>query len=98
LVGSLALDALARLRADVALIGASGLHPADGATTTELLEASIKHQWIQKSGRACLLADASKWRQPAPIRFAAWGEFQEFFTDTRPPPAFHRKTPRIILP
>lgn len=98
LVGSIALDALARLRADVALIGASGLHPADGASTTELLEASIKQQWIQKSGRVCLLADASKWRQPAAIRFADWGEFQEFFTDTRPPPAFHRKTLGIILP
>ena len=98
LVGSLALDALDRLRADVALIGASGLHPRDGVSTTEPLEAAIKRQWIKKSRRACLLADASKWRQPAAIRFAAWSDFDDFYTDAKPPSALPCKTLHLFLP
>lgn len=97
LVGGLAIDALGHLRADVALIGASGLHPVDGAGTTELLETAIKREWIRRAPRRCLLADATKWHQTTAVCFADWNEFTEFFTDKTPPAAFKRKVPKLIL-
>ncbi len=98
LVGDLALSALGRLRADVALIGASGLHFQDGAGTTELLETAVKRDWIARSARTILLADASKWAQATLICFAGWKEFDEFYTDKKPPAHFRRKGLKIICP
>jgi len=97
LVGALAIDSLCQLRADIALIGASGLHPDDGAGTTELLETAIKREWIRRGKRICLLADASKWNQTTAIRFAEWNEFSEFFTDKAPPASFKSKRLKPII-
>lgn len=96
LVGTLAISALDRLRADVALLGASGLHAHDGVGTTELLETAVKREWIARSERTILLADASKWEQTTLVCFARWEEFDEFYTDKKPP--FRVKTPKIICP
>jgi DeoR family fructose operon transcriptional repressor len=87
LVGSLAMDWLRQLRFDLVFLGASALDVTAGASTTELLEASIKREVIARARRAILLADHSKWRQRAPIRFAAWNAFADFVTDQRPSPA-----------
>jgi DeoR family fructose operon transcriptional repressor len=84
LVGTLAIDWMSHLKFDYALIGASGLEARDGASTTEELEATIKKEAIERSQRALLLADASKWDHPAAVRFAAWKEFDMFVTDARP--------------
>ena len=97
LVGDLALSSIGRLRADVSLIGASGLHPTEGAGTTELLETAIKREWISRSTRRLLLADASKWNQSTAVRFADWAEFTEFYTDQAPPRTFRKGALKIIL-
>ena len=97
LVGTLALDALAQLRADVALIGASGLDPVDGPATTEALETAVKREWIRRSKSAWLLVDATKWHQNAAIRFADWNEFACLFTDQRPPAPIKCRTLKTIL-
>lgn len=96
LVGDLALAALDRLRADVALIGASGLHADDGVGTTELLETAVKREWLARSRRKVLLADASKWSQTTLVSFARWDEFDEFYTDKKPP--FRRSGLKIHHP
>ena len=96
LVGGLAMDALRQLRADVALIGASGLHPSDGAGTTELLETAIKREWIRRAKRVCLLADSSKWQQHTAIQFAVWNDFTEFYTDEAPPADFTNKALKVV--
>ncbi|MCX6968946.1 MAG: DeoR/GlpR family DNA-binding transcription regulator [Verrucomicrobia bacterium] len=98
LVGDLALSALGRLRADVALIGASGLHFHDGAGTTELLETAVKREWISRSHRTVLLADASKWSRTTLVSFAGWEDFDEFYTDKKPPLPFRRSGLKIIYP
>lgn len=97
LVGDLALAALSRLRADVALIGASGLHNRDGAGTTEPLETAVKREWILRSHRTILLADASKWLQATLVSFANWADFDEFHTDKKPPVPFRRKGLKIVV-
>jgi DeoR family fructose operon transcriptional repressor len=98
LVGDLALSALGRLRADVALIGASGLHVQDGAGATELLETAVKREWIARSHRTVLLADASKWAQTTLVSFAGWEDFDEFYTDKKPSVPFRRSGLKIIYP
>jgi len=84
LVGALAMDWMRHLEFDYALIGASGVEPRDGASTTEVLEAAIKKEAIERSGRALLLADASKWDHPAAVQFAGWDKFDGFITDAKP--------------
>ncbi|MFO1523743.1 MAG: hypothetical protein U1G05_17285 [Kiritimatiellia bacterium] len=39
-----------------------------------------------------------KWRQPAAIRFAAWSDFDDFYTDAKPPSALPCKTLHLFLP
>ena len=84
LVGGLAMDWLHHVRFDFALLGASGLDFADGASTTELSEAAVKKAALARAGRAVLLADAAKWDHPASIGFAPWADFDDWVTDYRP--------------
>lgn len=97
LVGSLTTASLVHLRADIALIGASGLDLESGPGTTELLEKEIKSGWLARSRRRILLCDATKWASAATICFAEWDEFTDFITDKRPPVKFCPKTPTIHL-
>lgn len=97
LIGDLAMTSLSRLRADVALIGASALHLEDGAGTTELTETEIKRQWIARSRRTVLLADATKWSEHTMVSFAAWPDFDEFFTDRKPPGRLPGNSARVVL-
>jgi len=97
LVGDLARAATANLRVDISLIGASGLHPLDGAGTTELMETAIKRAWLSRATRSCLLADASKWHQITAVRFAEWSEFAEFYTDKAPPAGFRKGKLKVII-
>jgi DeoR/GlpR family transcriptional regulator of sugar metabolism len=81
LVGALALSWLGHLRADWAFIGASGLSETDGASTTELNEAAVKQAMIERATQRVLVADASKWDQPATTCFAPWETFTHWVTD-----------------
>lgn len=98
LVGALALDALAHLRADIALIGTSGMDPDDGATTTEAMESAVKREWIRRAKFSWLLADATKWQERAASHFAGWAEFACLFTDRRPPEPIPCSSLKILLP
>jgi DeoR/GlpR family transcriptional regulator of sugar metabolism len=91
LVGALALDWLEHLRADWAFVGASGLSEEDGASTFELSEAAIKQAMIRRAERRILMADSSKWQQPATIRFASWQDFDTWVTDEQFPAPLARR-------
>jgi DeoR family fructose operon transcriptional repressor len=86
LVGGGALGGFDRLRADVALISASGLD-ATGASTTELSEAEVKTALLARSQRRLLLADSSKWNVPSTVVFAAWKDWDLWLTDRALPAA-----------
>ena len=87
LVGPVALEWLNRVTFDAAFLGTSGIEPANGPTSTELTEAGVKSAVIGKARRVILLADATKWAQPADIRFADWRQIRDFFTDRPLTPA-----------
>lgn len=82
-VGPLALTWLGKLRFDVAFIAASGLD-ADGPSTTEMLEASVKRAAMDRARSSTLLADLSKWDEPAELCFAEWGRFDRWVVDAKP--------------
>lgn len=84
LVGAGALEWVKRIKIDVAFLGASGIDPAEGPTTTELSEAGLKGAIVAKARRVAVLADASKWGRPATIRYADWAQVHDLFTDHTP--------------
>lgn len=81
LVGGLTMHWLRNLNFDVAFIGASGISATEGASTTELTEATIKRECAARSRRTVLLADATKWERPVAVKFADWSCFKDFVTD-----------------
>jgi DeoR family fructose operon transcriptional repressor len=85
LTGAATLGALTEIKADIAFVGASGLDPAEGCSTTELSEASMKQALLARASRKVLLADHSKWGQPSTVRFAQWKEIDEWVTDGKLP-------------
>ena len=91
MVGALALDWLRHLRFDYAVLGASGLHPEDGALTTESLEAGVKQMVIERSKQSILAADSDKLNQSASVRIADWSAFDVWVCDAAVPSALRRK-------
>jgi DeoR family fructose operon transcriptional repressor len=87
LTGASGLAALELLRTEWALVGASGLHPAEGCSTTELSEAEMKKMALARADRRVLLADQSKWKCCSTVKFADWSDFDFWVTDHVPPPA-----------
>ena len=84
MTGGSALRTLELLRADWALIGASGLDPMEGCYTTELSEAEIKREALARASHKVLLADFSKWEHVSTVRFAAWNDFNHWISDKIP--------------
>jgi DeoR/GlpR family transcriptional regulator of sugar metabolism len=87
LTGGVALGALNSIHADIAFIGASGIEPDWGCSTTDLSETEMKRALLARSTRKILLADLTKWRNPSTIRFAPWQEFSDWIVDKAPPRA-----------
>ncbi len=84
LTGSLALAWLEGLRFDAAVIGASGLDPAGGPSTTEVQEAGVKVEAMRRARLKILVAHADKWSRPAAVTFSPWRSFHHFVTNRNP--------------
>jgi len=84
LTGGAALGALDSIHADMGFVGASGLDPASGCSTTELSEAEMKKAILARASRRILLADHTKWKSPSTIHFAGWKMFHDWITDKPP--------------
>jgi DeoR/GlpR family transcriptional regulator of sugar metabolism len=84
LTGAFAQDWLDGLRFDAAVIGASGLESAGGASTTEMDEAGVKTATLRRARLRILVAHADKWNRPAAFRFAPWTSFHHLVTDKNP--------------
>jgi DeoR/GlpR family transcriptional regulator of sugar metabolism len=84
LIGGPALGVLNSVHADIAFVGASGLDPGWGCSTTDLSETEMKQAILARSARKILLADFTKWKNPSTIRFAPWKEFDDWIVDKLP--------------
>ena len=83
LTGAFGLEWMAHLHFDLAVIGASGLHSEEGASTTSLEEAAMKQAAMQRSQINVLVCDAKKWNKPETVRFAVWKDFNCWITDRK---------------
>ncbi|MBD5381840.1 DeoR/GlpR family DNA-binding transcription regulator [Clavibacter sepedonicus] len=83
-VGPATLGQLARLRPDIAFIGANGIHAEFGLSTPDEEEAAVKTALTRGSRRAVALVDASKAGEEALVGFAALGDLDTLVTDAAP--------------
>jgi len=82
-VGPETVDALRRLRSDVAFLGTNGISRRHGLSTPDHDEAAVKHAIVAGARRVVLLADADKLGQEHLVRFAELGDVDVLVTDAR---------------
>ena len=59
-VGAAAIEAIARIRADICFIGVTGIHPSAGLSTGDLEEAHVKRALIASAAETYVLVSAEK--------------------------------------
>lgn len=83
-VGSTTIETLARLRCDLAFLGANGISAAFGLSTPDEREAAVKSAMVRSARRTVALVDASKHGEESLIRFAPLGDLDVLITDRSP--------------
>jgi DeoR family fructose operon transcriptional repressor len=86
-VGLPALDGFARMRCDLAFVGANGLSAAFGLSTPDEREAAVKTAIIRSARRTVALVDSSKFGEESFVRFADLADLDVLITDQAPDPA-----------
>jgi len=80
-VDAWALRALDDLYIDVAFIGTNGVSPERGLTTPDQAEAEVKRRMIERSRRAIVLADHTKFGVDHLVRFGDLADIDLVITD-----------------
>lgn len=80
-VGSQTVDAISRLRPDIAFIGTNGLSAAFGLSTPDPDEAAVKRAIVAASRRCVVLADADKLEAELLVSFARLDDADVLVTD-----------------
>jgi DeoR family fructose operon transcriptional repressor len=86
-VGEDTVEALGRLRVDVAFLGTNGLTAAHGLTTPDHAEAATKRAIVACAERVVVLMDSSKIGHEHTVRFARLAEIDVVVTDSGADPA-----------
>ena len=86
-VDTWALQILAGLNVDVAVLGTNGISVERGLTTPDLAEAGVKAAMVAAGRRVIVLADSSKVGQDQFARFASLAEVDAVVTDGDMTPA-----------
>jgi DeoR/GlpR family transcriptional regulator of sugar metabolism len=73
-VGAAAIEAIARIRADLFFLGVTGIHPQAGLSTGDLEEAHIKRALIASAAETYVLVSAEKLNAASPYVIAAIDE------------------------
>ncbi|WP_062218652.1 DeoR/GlpR family DNA-binding transcription regulator [Aureimonas sp. D3] len=79
-VGATCAEAISRIRADVYVMGVTGLHPEAGATTGDSEEASIKRLIARQSAETIVLATGEKLGAASPYRIVPIHEITSLVT------------------
>jgi DeoR/GlpR family transcriptional regulator of sugar metabolism len=66
-VGAAVIEAAARLRADLYLMGVTGVHPQAGLSTGDAEEAAVKHALHQRAAETVVLASSEKLLAASPF-------------------------------
>ena len=80
-VGSVAVEALRSIRADVCVLGICSLHPDVGVTTFDHEEAHVKRAMVASAGEVIALATADNLRTASPWVVASLADVDHLVTD-----------------
>jgi len=86
-VGVETVEALARVRAEVAFVGTNGITVEHGLSTPDHTEAATKAAIVASAQRVVVLADSSKIGVERTVRFADLADIDVLVTDTGADPA-----------
>lgn len=84
-VGAQTVDAISRLRPDLAFIGTNGLSAAFGLSTPDPDEAAVKRAIISSARRIVVLADAEKFDGELLVSFGRLADLDILVTEGEPP-------------
>lgn len=85
--GSLAVEAISQLHADVAVLSTSGFAGADGPCVENLSDASVKRAMIRQAESVVVLTDSSKADWRAMVCVAPWSQVDTVISDDGLDPA-----------
>ncbi|MGB4776873.1 DeoR/GlpR family DNA-binding transcription regulator [Microbacterium sp.] len=85
-VGAQTVEAIGRLRPDLAFIGTNGVSAEFGLSTPDPDEAAVKRAIIAAARRVVVLADADKFDAELLVSFADLGDLDILVTDVEVPP------------
>lgn len=83
-VGSQTVDAISRLRPDIAFVGTNGLSAGFGLSTPDPDEAAVKRAIVSASRRSIVLADADKLDAELLVSFGRLDDVDVLVTDGAP--------------
>ncbi|WP_405375744.1 MULTISPECIES: DeoR/GlpR family DNA-binding transcription regulator [unclassified Microbacterium] len=83
-VGAQTVEAIGRLRPDIAFIGANGISAAFGLSTPDPDEAAVKRAIVASARRVVVVADAEKFDAELLVSFAPLAEVDVLITDAAP--------------
>ncbi|MBL0706123.1 DeoR/GlpR family DNA-binding transcription regulator [Sinomonas cellulolyticus] len=83
-VGQATVDAVERLRPDLAFVGANGIHAEFGLSTPDTEEAAVKAAFVRSARRVVALLDHSKFGVETLVRFARLDQLDAVVTDEMP--------------
>ncbi len=83
-VGAQTVEAIGRLRPDVAFVGTNGVSAAFGVSTPDPDEAAVKRAIVASARRVVVLADAEKFDSELLVSFAPLSAVDVLLTDTAP--------------
>lgn len=87
IIGPLAMQMFEQFRADIGIIGVSGIDKDGGLFDYDLDEVMCTQAIIRHSRRVLLVADHSKFGRPAMVRVGHLKEISALYTDMPPPDA-----------
>ena len=83
-VGQATIDAVERLRPDLAFVGANGVHPAFGISTPDAEEAAVKAAFVRSARRVVVIADHTKFNVETLVQFGRLDQLDTLVTDRAP--------------
>jgi DeoR/GlpR family transcriptional regulator of sugar metabolism len=90
-VGASVVEAAARLRADLYLMGVTGVHATAGLTTGDFEEAAVKRALHERAAETVVLASADKLGAASPFTIAPLSELAALVVPASTPAALRKK-------
>lgn len=88
IVGEAAVDFIRQFKADIALIGISGIESDGSLRDYDYREVKVAQTIISHAREVWVAADASKFNRPAMVEAATLPQIDRLFTDAMPPQPF----------